>query len=535
MSRTLRVLSALAFLLVGLGAMATPAAAAAPCGAPWITLSGGSVLEGNSGQSSLTFTAYLADPTDCEVSATFFTSQYHDPLQPGDAAHGRFCADGVDVAQVTGTTITIPAYADPPQATVTVQVCGDTRDEGQEVIVGSLKDVVNSWCAESCGGFGVINDDDPNVTLSPATVSVNETNATQNVRLTVTLGAPAATAFNVTVNSVEGMGTARSGATCDGTADFIRGPYPVAFTPGMPSATVDVPVCGDLLDENSETFTVRITGAGQAAIGSPSETTITIVDNDPQPALSVANANETEGNSFAPLQQRALRFNVSLTPASGRAVTVTFQTQNGAPNQESAFGAANCTVKGADYIARNEPVTFAAGEVEKTIMVPICADTVDEANEAVTLQLSSPVSATITDSSALGLIINDDNPTLSIADASIAEGLVGARSLSFTVSLSNPSHEEVSVDWRTSDATASTMALNACGSGGFVDYLPASGTLTIPAGQPFGTIVVQVCGDTNVENDESFNVQLSNQVNATMGDNAAVGTIVNDDRVIVFP
>ena len=111
-------------------------------------------------------------------------------------------------------------------------------------------------------------------------------------------------------------------------------------------------------------------------------------------------------------------------------------------------------------------------------------------------------------------------PTLSIADASIPEGDVGATNLLFPVTLSSASASPVTVAYATSDGTA-TAADN--------DYVPTSGTLTIPAGATTAQIPVQVVGDTTIEADETFSVTLSAPNGATLADGQAVGTILNDD------
>ena len=61
------------------------------------------------------------------------------------------------------------------------------------------------------------------------------------------------------------------------------------------------------------------------------------------------------------------------------------------------------------------------------------------------------------------------------------------------------------------------------------DYVAASGTLTIPAGQTTGTITVLVKGDRLGELDESFIVELSSPTNATVADGQGVGIIVDDE------
>jgi hypothetical protein len=94
----------------------------------------------------------------------------------------------------------------------------------------------------------------------------------------------------------------------------------------------------------------------------------------------------------------------------------------------------------------------------------------------------------------------------------------------FQVRLSAPSGREVRVDYATTDATA------VAGS----DYLAASGTLSFAEGETQREVAVQVAGDTFVEPDEAFLLELSNPFNAALGDAQGVGTIGNGDCGIVL-
>jgi parallel beta-helix repeat protein len=111
-------------------------------------------------------------------------------------------------------------------------------------------------------------------------------------------------------------------------------------------------------------------------------------------------------------------------------------------------------------------------------------------------------------------------PSLSISSVSVTEGNAGTVNAVFTVTLSEASSQTVTVNFTTVDGTALT-ADN--------DYQPASGTLTFDPGQTTKTITVLVNGDTIIENDETFTVNLSNPQNATIASGAGTGAIQNDD------
>src|SRR5207253_4011171 len=144
-----------------------------------------------------------------------------------------------------------------------------------------------------------------------------------------------------------------------------------------------------------------------------------------------------------------------------------------------------------------------------------------EADETFFVNLSSPTNASISDGQGQGTILNDDAmPSLPISDATVTEGNSGTTPAKFTVSLSALSGATTTVNHATADGTA-MVSDN--------DYVPASGTLTIPAGSLSGTITVSVIGDTKPELNETFFVNLTSPVNATINDGQGQGTIVNDD------
>ncbi len=113
-------------------------------------------------------------------------------------------------------------------------------------------------------------------------------------------------------------------------------------------------------------------------------------------------------------------------------------------------------------------------------------------------------------------------PSLSINDVSLEEGDEGNTAFEFTVTLSEVSNEDVTVNFATADGTAVAGE----------DYTAITDeTVTIAAGQTTAPITVQVTGDTVEEPDETFIVNLTNATNATIADREGTGTILNDDDI----
>jgi uncharacterized repeat protein (TIGR01451 family) len=107
----------------------------------------------------------------------------------------------------------------------------------------------------------------------------------------------------------------------------------------------------------------------------------------------------------------------------------------------------------------------------------------------------------------------------SVSGARALEGDSGVSTERFTVFLSEPAPGPVHVSFFTSDGT---------GEAG-VDYAPASGTLTFAPGEVARTIPVSVLGNTVVQADRSFIVNLAGPNGAPIAFGQGTGTIVDDD------
>ncbi len=116
-------------------------------------------------------------------------------------------------------------------------------------------------------------------------------------------------------------------------------------------------------------------------------------------------------------------------------------------------------------------------------------------------------------------------PTLSIADASQFEGNSGTSAMAFTVTLSAASTTSVTVNYSTSNGTATAGS----------DYVASSGKLTFAPGETTRSLTVGVIGDASVEPNETFTVKLSSPSGARISRTAATGTILNDDTAPVLP
>ncbi len=384
-------------------------------------------------------------------------------------------------------TLTIPAGS--TTGKIPVPVLDDVLDEPDETFTVTLSNPTNATVGDGTG-TGTIEDGDDSPSLSVGDAFVAES-------------AGAVAEFTVTLSAVSALPVMVGYATEDGTAMADSDYTPIVgrtltIPAGDMTGTIPVSVLDDALDEPTETFTVRL-GAPTNATVADGEGTGTITDDDSPPTLSIGDVTVTEDSGTA-------TFTVRLSVPIDRPVTVDFTTVDGSAVADS------------DYTATEGMLTFAPGETEKTITVPVIADDVDEPDETFTVTLSNPDNAVFADSEATGTITEGpvEDPTISIEDVTVSE--TGGTAL-FTVSLSGPSPRVVTVDFRTMDGTAEAV----------LDYTATDGTVRFEAGETEQTIMVSVLDDTLDEPDETFTVTLSNPTNATVGDGTGTGTITDDD------
>jgi Tol biopolymer transport system component len=390
---------------------------------------------------------------------------------------------------------------------VEIKVNGDLAYEADETLLVKLSDDTTATFGDGEAKITIVNDDRPPTvdrlpTLAIQDVTVIEGNATQTnpgpARATFTVSLSAPSIQTIIVNAATYNGSARSDL------DYTATTATLVFNPGETTKTFSVPIKGDLLDEADETL--------YAILSSPTNASIvrgrgvgTITDDDRKPALSITDARISEGNSGT----RTLSFTISLSTASGQAVTVNYASANGTANASS------------DYAAGSGLLTFAPGQTTKTVIVGVKGDTLFEANETLYVLLTGATNATVSRARGTGIILNDDSlPTLTINDTQIAEGNSGTKTLTFTITLSKASNQSVSVNYATADGIARSSS----------DYVAKSGTLAFAPGSALTrTINIPIRGDTLVEGNETLFVLLSGQTNAGISKGRGVGTITNDD------
>jgi hypothetical protein len=377
--------------------------------------------------------------------------------------------------------------------TVTVPVTADDLDEDDETVIVGLSNPSGASIAQAQSTATIVDDDaEPDVSIGDVTVTEGDTGTVAAV-FGLTLGTASGREVAVDVATADGSGTAG--------VDYVASTTTVTIPAGETSATFEVPVNGDFLNEVDETFTASLSGATNVTIVDGTGVG-TISNDDAVPMLSVADANAAEEAGGT------IGFVVSLAQPSGTTVTVDYTTSDGT------------AVAGSDYTATAGTLTFTAGQTTKTIGVPTLTDLVYEGDETFAMTLSNAAGAKIPDAQGLGTISEDDAaPVLSIDDVALAEGTSGTTDAIFTVTLAGATAVDASASWTTSFGSATSA-----------DLVASAGTVTIPVGAASTTVSVAVKGDTIDEPNEAFSVTLSDPVAAAIGDGSGAGTILDDDK-----
>jgi hypothetical protein len=257
--------------------------------------------------------------------------------------------------------------------------------------------------------------------MTASSASVNEQAGT--VTLTAQLTTPNALACAITVFYATTAGVALPGADFTHTTGSVT--FPVGAANGA-TQSFTVPILNDGSDEANETFSVAISSpTGNTAVGTPSATTITILDNDPPPlSFSAATANVPEAGGVAQVWI-TLATAVPLTAAA----SVQYTTVDGS------------AIAGSDYTATSGTATFPIGSAygaTQLIQIPIASDGLSEGNETFSLALvqnmSSPTNAQIVSPSTITVTILDDElvPDPHVVLEAPADGALGGSSVTMS-------------------------------------------------------------------------------------------------------
>ncbi len=414
--------------------------------------------------------------------------------------------DGLDYT-ASSDTLTFPSGSTTPQ-TIYIPIIDDFEQETPETVNISLSGLTGTGVVLGTPNAAVltINDDDvpPTINFGSPTYSVveNELKATIDVMLSNSFDTP------VTVQYATSGGTAVAGSDYEAIS-----PTTLTFNPGDPlSKTFDVTLIDDLLAESDKTVQLSLSNpSANASLGTQSNSTLTIIDNETPLEVAFDSPTYSVIENAGPAM-----INIVLSRPYATVVSVSYQTSLG-----------GSATPGNDYVTISAtPIEFLPGETIKSFEVTINDDDVEELEETVLLNLSSPSTGVMLgaqNSATLSIFDNDVAPEINLSSSTynVNENSVSAL---ITVNLSHSFDTPVSIDYQTANGSATAG----------IDYtaIPAT-TLTFETGEMSKNFPVFINNDGIPEPTETVQIILSNpSLNAILGaQNSAELSILDDDTI----
>ena len=266
---------------------------------------------------------------------------------------------------------------------VALDILDDMLDETDEALFFTISSPTSATIADPSSDASIMDDDDTPA-ASVGDIMVDE--AGQTASFEITFSGPSAS--TMTIDYATADGTALAGedySAASGTATLLS---------GETSATVDVSVADDGVDEPTQSFKFQLSNATNATIDD-AEATASIQDDDGGPWVSVTSVKTSESSG-------TLLFTLTLDGASQQDVSVDYATANGT------------ALAGSDYTATSGTASFPAGETQVEVAVPVLDDSLYEAAETFQLVLSNASGLTIDSASTAGTLTSDDKAPTSL-------------------------------------------------------------------------------------------------------------------------
>jgi Calx-beta domain-containing protein/putative Ig domain-containing protein len=387
--------------------------------------------------------------------------------------------------------------------TITIELLDDAIYEGDENFYLSL---TSAQMGDQISTEITIIDDEPLppsgvIQFNSAELSIDESTETANLIINRVNGSYGELSVNI----------ASTNDSAVAEEDYQSINTNITFTDGQISQTLTMQIMEDEYYEGDETFSLTLTADDPAVLGEPLTTTITIVDNEPLPPSGVIQFNSAE---------------ISVDESAGTASLI-INRVNGSYGELSVNIAStnDSAVAEEDYQNINTNITFTDGQISQTLTMQIIEDEYYEDDETFSLTLTADNPAVLGEPIVANITIIDDDPLppagiLQLNNDSYLINESGSN-LNVSVSRTEGSYGEISVDYQISDGSAVNGS----------DYSGTDGTLVFSDGQMSQIITINIIDDNINEDDENFNITLTNLVNTTIGNTQSASiTIVDNDE-----
>ncbi len=278
--------------------------------------------------------------------------------------------------------------------------------------------------------------------------------------------------------------------------DFEFPAQTFTFPAGQTSLVFPVNVLDDPANEIDERFHLHaaldVKDAGADALA-----TIYIEDDDPAPALEVADirVGEDAGTALVP---------VRLSAASGKPISLTYTPVAGSAQGDQ------------DYVAGTYSHVLPAGTTQGVLALPLINDMVDEVDENFQLVVQSTTHSTVATATAHITIEDEDPPVF----AHLTNGATSeSGQLQLVAELAEPSGQTVELVLETVSGAAVAGQ----------DYVSLTKTLIIEPGEQAAEFYIDPIDDGFVEPDEHFGVRIAKARNAQFDPAPVLVTIEDND------
>ncbi len=410
---------------------------------------------------------------------------------------GGTATAGSDFSATSGTLSFAPGQT---SKTVLVPISNDTLAEGDELFSLVLNSPSNGALAQAAGTARITASDAAAVitpVISAGNVVVSEADGYADV--VVSLSAPSAELVSVSYSTWSG--TAYGAGT-----DYVTQGGTMTFAPGVTSQVVRVAITNDNVAENVENFSFELSiPSTNARVGTP-KAIVTILDGNTKPT-PVSSTYAVTPSTTSVNEGASVIYTVSTTGVA-----------SGTPLTYQLTGVSADDVSGGSF--SGNVVVGTNGQA--SISLGLVADLQTEGNETLSLQLLNGATVVAT-ATPVTVVDTSKGAVPSVAftsgNVTVTERDTGTSTASVTVSLSTATSSLVSVAYSTIAGTALPNT----------DFIATSGTLVFNAGETSKTINVGVVGDLVAEQAESFSIQLTGPVGATIGSTATTTISVLDN------
>ena len=459
--------------------------------------------------------ASAAEGGEVEFSATLAGgSPRQRPLAFSWSVGGGTASAGEDYA-AEGSSGRFEIAAGDSVATFRVRTSDDALDEADETLIATAGLIGVPDEAISGSGAATIVDDDPAPSLTlefAGEVSVEEGERAA-LRVRATLSEASGRDAVVEYAAVDGAEAVRGANALAGT-DFVARTGTLTVPKGLTEAEFEIAIdtVEDDRHESEERFSIAFAGTESAELAGPAAATVVVADDDRAPwfRLTLPQGDIVDGGLRVE-EGDLLSFNAWVVAPIGDSLILGYEVVDGSAELSPAgSGTGDYWVTSLDRNPNGEFNTGPRTGEESFVMVPtyrnrfrdtdigvgVLHDDLHEGDETFLFRIAlMDAGRNVLFSEEVEVTVADDDPApslaLSAAPASVGEG-AGRGTVAATATLSGATAgADLTVDLATADGTARAA---------YGDYSAASATLTIPAGESSGTVLIDVpVGDDAID------------------------------------